>query len=31
VVFRIQSFSGGVFIADPREPAGSAEFSAGID
>ena len=27
VVFRIQTYSGGVYIAAPREPAGSAEFA----
>jgi hypothetical protein len=30
VVFRIQTFSGGVYIAAPPEPAGSAEFSFGL-
>lgn len=29
VVFRLQSFSGGVFIADPQEPAGMVEFEVG--
>jgi hypothetical protein len=29
VVFRIQTFSGGVYIAAPKEPAGSVEFSVG--
>jgi hypothetical protein len=30
VVFRIQSFSGGVYIADPGEPPSSAVFSVGL-
>jgi hypothetical protein len=31
VVFRIQSYSGGVYIADPHEPPGMAEFGLEFD